>query len=102
MLWNTAHLPFIMSFVLGAAALAKVVLAHDGPDMDEHTLAHHYEERSIARVDDGIRWFYCAGIGIAFACMGASTSSILNPRQPLSKKPPFRPLSNRPFKTTYQ
>lgn len=69
-LWNTVHLPFIMAFVLGAAALSKVVLAHDGPNMDPHTLVHHFEVLSPLTIHDGIRWFYCVGIGISFGSMG--------------------------------
>lgn len=32
MVWGTAHLPFVMSFVLGASALSKLVLATDCRD----------------------------------------------------------------------
>lgn len=59
-----------MSYVLGAAALSKLVIAHDSSNSDPHTLTSHWEHRSIGEIPLAIRWFYCAGLGLALACMG--------------------------------
>jgi hypothetical protein len=68
--WVTAHLPFIMGYVLAASTLSRLVLAHDCPDADPHHLGEHYEEGSEAEVSHGLRWFYCGGLGIALISMG--------------------------------
>ncbi|KAI9893747.1 MAG: hypothetical protein M1814_005963 [Vezdaea aestivalis] len=70
MLWTTIHLPFIMAYVLGAAALSKLVLAHDCANAEESSLTELYAHRSAGELSHGIRWFYCAGIGLALAGMG--------------------------------
>jgi hypothetical protein len=70
MIWLIAHLPFIMAYVIASAALSKLVLAHDLEDADPHALFGAYEERSEEHITDGQRWFYCAGLAIALACMG--------------------------------
>ena len=69
MLWLFAHLPFIMGYVLAAAALSKLVLAHDADDTDEHDLAEYWAERSEDHVSDGLRWYYCCGLAVALTCM---------------------------------
>ncbi|KAF2006176.1 hypothetical protein P154DRAFT_615533 [Amniculicola lignicola CBS 123094] len=68
--WMSIHLPFIMSFVLSASALAFLVRAHDCPDAPVDTLYESYIPRSEEHITDGLRWFYCAGLSIALACMG--------------------------------
>ncbi|KAH8657000.1 bacterial low temperature requirement A protein-domain-containing protein [Tricladium varicosporioides] len=70
LIWGAVHLPFIMSYVLGAAALSKLVVAHDCPDADEHNLTEFYAHKSEGEIPMGLRWFYCAGLGIALFCMG--------------------------------
>ncbi|KAI9674861.1 MAG: hypothetical protein M1829_003601 [Trizodia sp. TS-e1964] len=68
--WNILHLPFIMSFVLSAAALSKLVVAHDCSNADPDSLTDFYKSRSEEELTSGIRWFYCTGLGIALLCMG--------------------------------
>jgi hypothetical protein len=70
------HLPFIMSFVLGGAALSKMVLATDCPDANADDLTETYKAKADDEVAIGLRWFYCAGFGVALACMG--TYSLLS------------------------
>jgi low temperature requirement protein LtrA len=69
-IWFSVHLPFIMSFVLSASSLTKLVLAHDCADADPHALWETYERRSEEHISVGQRWFYCTGLGVALACMG--------------------------------
>ena len=69
-LWSNLHLPFIMSYVLSAGALARVVLAHDCKNCDPEALAESSQSSSEADLQMGIRWFYSAGLGTALACMG--------------------------------
>ena len=59
-----------MAYVLSAGALSKLVVATDVPNLDSHDLTHFYEEKSEDHIPDALRWFYCAGLGIALACMG--------------------------------
>ena len=68
--WTTMHLPFIMSYILSAATLSQLVLAHDIPDANEHHLGEHYEERSVEEISAAMRWFYCGGLGVALFSMG--------------------------------
>ncbi|KAG8941283.1 hypothetical protein FRC04_004645 [Tulasnella sp. 424] len=69
-LWFNAHLPFIMGFTLSSAALSRLVVAHDCPNADPERLMPTFAERSEAELSSGLRWFYCAGLGIAFFFMG--------------------------------
>ncbi|KAK5110908.1 hypothetical protein LTR62_005446 [Meristemomyces frigidus] len=75
MIWNFCHLPFIMAFVLGGGALSRLVIATDSPDSDLAHLTEIYQQRSAPEIRAGIRWFYCAGFGIALACMGVISMS---------------------------
>jgi len=63
-----------MSFVLGAAALSKLVVAHDCQDTSLHDLTEAYMTKSEEEIPIGLRWFYCAGFGTALLCMGRSFS----------------------------
>ncbi len=65
-----------MGYVLAAAALAHLVWAHDCDNADTHSLTESYVGRSEGEISMGLRWFYCAGLGIAIACMGMLTSSM--------------------------
>lgn len=58
-----------MAYVLAAAALSKLVLVRDSHGTDPHDLTEAYLEKSEAEVVQGLRWFYCAGLGIALLCM---------------------------------
>jgi hypothetical protein len=73
MFWTTAHLPFIMSYVLAAAALSKLVLATDCSDTKVEDLTETYMLKSEPDIPFGLRWFYCAGLGTALFCMGKSS-----------------------------
>lgn len=73
--WSMAHLPFIMSFVLAGGAMARLVVAHDCPDTEVEHLSELYQERSEGEIPAGIRWFYCAGFGVALAMMGVISIS---------------------------
>ena len=68
--WTSAHLPFIMAFVLAGGALAKLVLAVDTPNSHLDYLTGRYQRRADTEIVPGIRWFYCAGLGVALAFMG--------------------------------
>lgn len=75
MTWTMAHLPFIMAFVLGGGALARLVVASETPDVHLDDLTEAYQDRSEPELKAGVRWFYCAGFGIALACMGVISIS---------------------------
>ena len=68
-LWMTAHLPFIMAYVLAGASLSKLVLATDCHNANPEDLTEAYRAKSEPEVPEGLRWFYCAGLGIALLCM---------------------------------
>jgi hypothetical protein len=68
-LWVTAHLPFIMSYILAASTLTTLVLAHDSGDAEAEWLGSHYVDRSVAQLEPAMRWFYCGGIGLALIFM---------------------------------
>jgi len=59
-----------MAFTLSAASLAKLVIAHDGPEADPKDLLDPFDTRSEAELSAGLVWFYCTGLAIALASMG--------------------------------
>ena len=77
MLWTTIHFPFIMAYVLAGAALSRLVLATDCRDANVDDLVEAYLSRSESEVSSGLRWFYCAGLGIALLCMSTPFASLL-------------------------
>jgi hypothetical protein len=74
--WGLVHLPFIMSYVLGGAALSRLVVARDCQDTSLEYLTEFYQEKSEEEMPSGLRWFYCAGFGIALFCMGTFPLSL--------------------------
>ena len=68
-IWVSVHLPFIMGYVLAGASLSKLVLANDCINTEKETLGEAYFGRSDSEIAPGLRWFYCAGLGIALGCM---------------------------------
>ncbi|KAG9015652.1 hypothetical protein FRB90_004605 [Tulasnella sp. 427] len=87
--WINAHLPFIMGFTISGAALSRLVVAHDSPNTDPESLTETYAERSEAELLYGWRWFYCAGLGVAFICMALISASHVHaplPTQRISKR----------------
>ncbi|CAM1504207.1 Fc.00g017980.m01.CDS01 [Cosmosporella sp. VM-42] len=69
-IWQFAHLPFIMGYILASAALSKLVLATDVANANPENLSHHYEDRAEDHIANGIRFFYCHGLAIALLSMG--------------------------------
>ncbi len=69
MVWSSIHLPFIMSFVLSASALAILVRAHDCPNSPVDSLFETYVSLSEEDITDPLKWYYCGGIGIALFCL---------------------------------
>jgi low temperature requirement protein LtrA len=67
--WFSIHLPFIMSFVLSASALAVLVRAHDCPDAPLESLFETFQPRSEDHISDGLQWFYCGGLGVSLFCL---------------------------------
>lgn len=65
LLWLGIHLPFVISLGLAGAAMSRLVLAYDCPGADIHSLSELIdpEHKSIEHIEDGLRWFYCAGLG---------------------------------------
>lgn len=80
--WTFAHLPFIMAFVLGSAALSRLVLAVDCPDSGIEALTETYQHRAEEEIPNGIRWFYCAGYAIALMFMGFISISHIHKHSP--------------------
>ena len=88
--WTVAHLPFIMSFVLAGASLSRLVLVHDCINTDPETLGEDYIGRSEHEIPIGLRWFYCAGLGIALIFMAAISLSHVHKKienQRINKRP---------------
>ncbi|KAJ4328260.1 hypothetical protein N0V84_001300 [Fusarium piperis] len=69
-IWNYAHLPFIMGYILASAGLSKLVLATDAGGANAEQLSEHYSHRAEDEVANGIRFFYCHGLAIALLFMG--------------------------------
>ncbi|KAM0440732.1 hypothetical protein ACHAPT_000033 [Fusarium lateritium] len=69
-IWNYAHLPFIMGYILASAGLSKLVLATDAGGANAEQLSEHYSHRAEDEIANGIRFFYCHGLAIALLFMG--------------------------------
>jgi low temperature requirement protein LtrA len=67
--WFSIHLPFIMSFVLGASALAVLVRAHDCYDAPLESLFGTFINRSEDHISTGLQWYYCGGFGVSLFCL---------------------------------
>ena len=76
MAWMTAHLPFIMGYILAAASLSRLVLATDCRDANAEDLTEAYISNSQKEVPTGLRWFYCGGLGTALLCMSTRLLSL--------------------------
>jgi low temperature requirement protein LtrA len=88
--WVSAQVPFIMGYVLAAATLSQLVLAHDCADANPETLGEDYVARSAATVLPGIRWYYCGGLGVALISMSIISLSHIHKKLPnarLMKRP---------------
>ncbi len=88
--WITCHLPFVLAYVLAAATLSKLVIAHDCANANIEDLSEIYQSRSVSELDQGLRWFYCAGIAGALFTMNLLSychvhKKLQNPR--LAKRP---------------
>lgn len=68
-IWNYTHLFFIMSYIIASAALSKLVVADDCPNANDATLTATYAAKSESEIAQGLRLFYCIGLGLALACM---------------------------------
>ncbi|EME89255.1 uncharacterized protein MYCFIDRAFT_213586 [Pseudocercospora fijiensis CIRAD86] len=82
--WSFAHLPFIMTFVLGGAGLSRLVIAPDSPNSHIDWLTETYQERAEHLSDHipvGIRWFYCGGFGLALLFMALISISHIHREQ---------------------
>jgi low temperature requirement protein LtrA len=84
--WLSAHLPFIMSYVLAAATLTKLVIAHDVPNADaEHDLGERYSLNSVGELEDGMRWYYCGGLGVSLIFMSVISLCHVHKKLPNSR-----------------
>jgi hypothetical protein len=68
--WQITHLPFIISFMLGATALSELFLATYCANARIEYLTTISIPNSEPDILTGLRWFYCVGLGIALASMG--------------------------------
>ncbi|KAI9661925.1 MAG: hypothetical protein M1821_009165 [Bathelium mastoideum] len=68
--WISAQVPLVMSYAISGAALSRILLVHDTPRSPIDSLTDSDMALSQASINDGQRWFYCTGLGIALACMG--------------------------------
>lgn len=69
MVWMSAHLPFIMGYVLAGASLSRLVLATDCADANAEDLTETYAAKAESELSSGLRWFYCGGLSVALISM---------------------------------
>ena len=67
--WFTLHLPLMLAYVIAGAALSRLVLVHDTESASLENLAEPSQLKSEEEMSEGLRWFYCAGLGIATLCL---------------------------------
>ena len=83
--WAHAHVPFIMAYVLAAATLSQLVLAHDCPNAEAEWLGEGYDNRSRESIGRGLRWFYCGGLGASLIFMAIISLCHTHKRLPNAK-----------------
>ncbi|KAJ6787225.1 hypothetical protein PWT90_07860 [Aphanocladium album] len=70
-LWNNAHLPFIMAYIIATSALSRLVLASDMSNTHPEQLVEKYQLLAEEELETGVRYFYCHGLAIALLSMTA-------------------------------
>lgn len=70
-LWQFAHLPFVMGYIVATSALSTLVLALDVPNAERDQLLSPYSERAEEHFSSGVRFFYCQGLAVALLSMAA-------------------------------
>lgn len=69
MIWQQAHLIFIMAYVLGASALSMMVVATDVGNAPLDEITPFYQHRSAPDVSLALRLYYCIGFPVALLGM---------------------------------
>lgn len=64
-----------MAYVLAGASLSRLVLATDCHDANVDDLTDAYTASSKSELSSGLRWFYCAGLGVALLSMSTPLAS---------------------------
>lgn len=62
--------PAVNYNAFASLSLSKLVMATDCASSHLEDLTEFYQEKSEHEIPDGLRWFYCAGLGTALFCMG--------------------------------
>jgi hypothetical protein len=60
-----------MGYILASAALSKLVLTTDVTNTNPQELSEEYRENAEEFIPNGIRFFYCQGLGVCLLAMGA-------------------------------
>ena len=60
----------ILAYTLASGALARIVVVRDCADAELESLSETSQLKSVDHLEAGLRWFFCAGLGAALACMG--------------------------------
>ena len=69
LVWIAGHMPFVMGYVLSAATMSKLVLAHDCSNANVESLGDQYRDESLGEISSARRWFFCGGLACALASM---------------------------------
>lgn len=69
-LWQNAHLIFALSYILAAAAMCKLLVVTDCANAPLSALTPFYQHRSDDHITEGLRLYYCIGLGLALFSMG--------------------------------
>ncbi|EGR52249.1 uncharacterized protein TRIREDRAFT_53747 [Trichoderma reesei QM6a] len=94
-LWDIAHLPFIMGYIVATAALSRLVLATDVPNTNPGQLAVSYRDSAEDQFGSGVRFFYCHGLAIALLSMAAISFSHEHKKPPTLRLHKNTRLANR-------
>ncbi|PTB67359.1 hypothetical protein BBK36DRAFT_1140011 [Trichoderma citrinoviride] len=94
-LWDIAHLPFIMGYIVATAALSRLVLATDVPNTNPEQLAESYRDNAGDHFNAGVRFFYCHGLAIALLSMAAISFSHEHKKPPTLRLHKNVRLANR-------
>lgn len=71
-----------MGYILSSSTLTRLVLAHDCSNADPETLGEEYVDKSVGELTQGLRWFYCGGLGVALISMAVISLSHTHKRLP--------------------
>ncbi|KJZ73087.1 hypothetical protein HIM_07471 [Hirsutella minnesotensis 3608] len=73
LVWQFAHLPAIMGYIVAASALMRLVMTEDVPDAWPEQVVPGQRSRIHAAFESSSRWLFCGGLAVTLFFMAVIT-----------------------------